>query len=197
MNEQQDSLLSEWLDVARKDWNRIHRMLEYDDAVASALFLQQSLEKYLKAFLIQHGWKLRKIHELDALLDNAVKYNPELEYYRDLCERVSGYYFTDLLKKPQINADEHRFEVFSSESNKSPQRTRIGRIFRDAKSVCIRVIRAIRVLSHIKLANNNGFFIPIFELSFLSDSVKRISAFTSVHLQITSINMDSNAQKAG
>ncbi len=88
-------MTSEWLNIARKDWTRIHLMLENGDADAAALFLQQSIEKYLKAFLLEHGWKLRKIHELDALLDDAVKYKPELEDFRDLCERVSGYYFAE------------------------------------------------------------------------------------------------------
>ncbi len=67
-------------------------MLEKGDAEAAGYFLQQSLEKYLKAFLLQHGWRLRKIHELDALLDDVSKYNSALEHFRDLCERVSGYY---------------------------------------------------------------------------------------------------------
>ena len=40
------SLPSDWMIIARKDWNRIHRMLEYDDAEASAVFRQQALEKY-------------------------------------------------------------------------------------------------------------------------------------------------------
>jgi HEPN domain-containing protein len=70
-------------------------MLEKGDAEASGFFLQQSLEKYLKAFLLQHGWRLRKLHELDALLDDAVKHAPDLENFRDLCERISGYYFAD------------------------------------------------------------------------------------------------------
>lgn len=96
MNEQKDSLSTlEWLKIARKDWTRIHYMLEKKDAEAASFFLQQSLEKYLKAFLLQHGWKLRKIHELDALLDDAVKYDPDLKKFYDLCERVSGYYFAD------------------------------------------------------------------------------------------------------
>jgi HEPN domain-containing protein len=95
MNNPQDSLSSEWLSIARKDWGRIHLMLANGDADAAALFLQQSVEKYLKAFLLEHGWKLRKIHELDALLDHAAKYKPELENFRDFCERVSGYYFAE------------------------------------------------------------------------------------------------------
>lgn len=96
MKEQQDSLLShEWLKIARKDWARIQYMLENVDAEAAGFFLQQSLEKYLKAFLLQHGWSLRKIHELDALLDDAVKYNSELKNFYNLCECVSNYYFTE------------------------------------------------------------------------------------------------------
>lgn len=102
MNKQQDSLPPDWIGIARKDWNRIHRMLEDDDVEAAGLFLQQSLEKYLKAFLLQQGWRLRKIHELDALLDDAAKSNPRLENFRDLCERVSGYYFAD--RYPPLSA---------------------------------------------------------------------------------------------
>lgn len=96
MNERENSLFSsDWIKIAKKDWVRIFHMLEKDDAEAAGFFLQQSLEKYLKAFLLQQGWKLRKIHELDALLHDAVKYNPDLEIFYDLCENVSGYYIAD------------------------------------------------------------------------------------------------------
>lgn len=84
-----------WLKVAKKDWNRMQIMLEKRDAEAAGYFLQQSLEKHLKAFLLKKGWKLKKIHELDALLDDAVRFNPGLEAFRALCERVSGYYFVE------------------------------------------------------------------------------------------------------
>jgi HEPN domain-containing protein len=96
MNEREGPTFpSDWLEIARKDWTRTLHMLDKEDAEAAGFFFQQSLEKYLKAFLLQHGWKLRKIHELDALLDNAAKHNPGLEDFRDLCERVSGYYFAN------------------------------------------------------------------------------------------------------
>lgn len=48
----------------------------------------------MKAFLLEQGWKLKRIHELDSLLDEAIKYKSEIESFKDLCERVSGYYFT-------------------------------------------------------------------------------------------------------
>ncbi len=69
---------SDWLRIALKDWNRTRRMLDDQDAEAAGFFLQQSLERFLKAFLLGQGWKLRKIHELDALLDDAVKLKPDL-----------------------------------------------------------------------------------------------------------------------
>jgi HEPN domain-containing protein len=69
-------------------------MLNEKDAEAAGYFLQQSLEKYLKAFLLQKGWRLKKTHELDALLDEAIKFAPELACFYPLCEQVSGYYFT-------------------------------------------------------------------------------------------------------
>ena len=87
--------IKEWKEIARKDYKRMKRSLRAIDAEAAGFFLQQSLEKYLKAFILKHGWSLRKIHELDTLLDDAAKCNPDLENFRDLCERVSGYYFAD------------------------------------------------------------------------------------------------------
>jgi HEPN domain-containing protein len=86
---------ADWLKVAEKDWDRVKRNLRDDDAEAAGFFLQQSLEKYLKAYLLGKGWKLKKVHELDSLLDFAVKYNSNLETFRSLLERVSGYYFTE------------------------------------------------------------------------------------------------------
>lgn len=96
MREHKDSLLPEdWKRTARKDWNRMKLHLSVGDAEAAGFFLQQSLEKYLKSFLLQHGWQLRKIHALHDLLSDAVVYNPKLEGFRKLCERVSGYYLAD------------------------------------------------------------------------------------------------------
>ena len=89
------SVADEWVQIARKDWQRAQRNLRDRDAEAAGFFLQQSLEKYLKAFLLKQNWRLRKIHELDALLDEAAKFQQHLETYRDLCERVSGYYIAE------------------------------------------------------------------------------------------------------
>jgi len=93
MKGQKNSLYPpDWMKYARKDWRRIFAMLNDNDIEGAAFFIQQALEKYLKAFMLQRGWLLRKIHDLDALLDDATEYNPSLELFRTLCKRVSGYY---------------------------------------------------------------------------------------------------------
>jgi len=70
-------------------------LLKDEDAEGAAFFLQQSMEKYLKAFLLKKNWKLKKMHELDTLLDYAVEFDAGLNIFLDFCERVTGYYFTE------------------------------------------------------------------------------------------------------
>ena len=78
-------------------------MLADGDGEGAALFLQQALEKFLKAFLLQHGWKLRKIHTLQSLLDDAAGFGASLARFRPVCERVSGFYIAE--RYPSLGAD--------------------------------------------------------------------------------------------
>lgn len=83
-----DSTYSEdWQRIARRDWGRVQLAISGDDFELAAFLLQQSLEKYLKAFLLDRGWKLRRVRLLNSLLDAAVEFQGGLETYRDLCER--------------------------------------------------------------------------------------------------------------
>jgi len=81
--------------VARQDWHRIHVMLADGDADGAGLFLQQALEKFLKAYLLARGWKLKKVHTLQSLLDEAAIHDQNLQSFRDLCERVSAFYMVE------------------------------------------------------------------------------------------------------
>ncbi len=87
--------IGDWLKIARTDWERTKRNLRDKDTISAGFFLQQCVEKYLKAFLIKHGWKLKKIHRLDALLDEAIKIMSALSSFYEFCEKVSPYYQAD------------------------------------------------------------------------------------------------------
>jgi HEPN domain-containing protein len=47
-----ENTVREWRELARRDWRRVRTMLEQEDPPAAGFFLQQALEKYLKAYLI-------------------------------------------------------------------------------------------------------------------------------------------------
>lgn len=85
---------SDWVDIAEKDWGRALRLWDEDPELAG-FCLQQAVEKFLKAFLLAHGWELRRIHALDALLDDAVRYDSDLESYRSICQRISAFYLIE------------------------------------------------------------------------------------------------------
>jgi HEPN domain-containing protein len=93
-------LSAEWLAHARRDWTRARLLLREHDPEGAGLHLQQAIEKYLKGWLLDRGWGLRKTHELDRLLDAAEQYDGTLQQYRSLCERVSGYYLVERYPGP-------------------------------------------------------------------------------------------------
>ena len=94
--------VEEWRKYARRDWDRSRRMAEDGDADAAGLVLQQTIETYLKGWLVKQGWPLRKTHELDRLLDAVSGYDSTLLIYRALCERITGYNLIE--RYPQAGA---------------------------------------------------------------------------------------------
>jgi HEPN domain-containing protein len=85
----------DWLKVAEKDWRRMGRALDDRDADESGFWLQQSVEKYLKAYLLSKGWVLRKIHDLEVLLNEAAAYKPAFGRYASACGKKSGYHLRE------------------------------------------------------------------------------------------------------
>ncbi len=85
----------DWLRIARKDWARVEMLLKEDDPALAGFCLQQAVEKFLKAFLLSRGWRLRRIHNLDALLEDALQYNASLETYRAVCQRITAFYIVE------------------------------------------------------------------------------------------------------
>ena len=99
----------EWLKKAAEDLARVARRLDEGDIDDAAFHLQQALEKYLKGFLLSQGWALKKIHDLDALLDDAVTYDRALEDFRPLVQQVTGYYLIE--RYPTIEEGPTKAEV--------------------------------------------------------------------------------------
>jgi len=86
---------NDWLRVAEKDYARVDILLTAHDPEAAGFYLQQALEKFLKAFLLSKGWQLERIHNLQSLLNEAVKYDSSFEQYRAILQRITGFYFIE------------------------------------------------------------------------------------------------------
>jgi HEPN domain-containing protein len=85
---------ADWRAIAEKDWKRAQSLLGEDPELAG-FCLQQAVEKFLKAFLLSKGWQLRRIHNLEALLDEAIKYDDSLEVFRSPCQTITAFYFVE------------------------------------------------------------------------------------------------------
>jgi HEPN domain-containing protein len=85
----------DWLRIAEKDLQRAEHLLEVHDAEAAGFYLQQAIEKFLKAFLLSNGWKLERIHDLEALLNDALAYDSSLDEFRSACQKITAFYFVE------------------------------------------------------------------------------------------------------
>lgn len=86
---------ADWLRLAERDWKRVERLLDEHDPELAGFCLQQAVEKFLKAFLLARGWQLRRIHDLEALLDDAVTHDASLEDCRAVCQKITPFYFVE------------------------------------------------------------------------------------------------------
>ena len=86
---------ADWLRIAEKDLQRAERLVELHDAEAAGFYLQQAVEKFLKAFLLARGWKLERIHDLEALLNDTLAYDPSLDEFRSACQKITAFYFVE------------------------------------------------------------------------------------------------------
>jgi HEPN domain-containing protein len=86
---------SDWFRIGQRDLDRARRLLAFDDAEAAAFYCQQAVEKYLKGYLLARSWRLRRIHDLEALLNDAVKRDPGFEQFRESCRKMTQYYIED------------------------------------------------------------------------------------------------------
>ena len=60
-----------WLAWAEEDLFRVNILMGYSDVRGCMSHLQQASEKYLKGKLIENGWRLKRLHNIETLLSEA------------------------------------------------------------------------------------------------------------------------------
>ena len=88
--------VQEWFERGRHDIETAQLLFDergYTDSIA--YHIQQAIEKYLKGYLVLHGKKPPKIHELDTLLNHILSFDDNFNGFLELCEKASLYYIED------------------------------------------------------------------------------------------------------
>jgi HEPN domain-containing protein len=85
----------DWFRIGEKDLQRTRILLRAGDLEGAGFNLQQALEKYLKGFLLGKGWSLRRIHDLEILLNETIKLDPSFEIFRSPCQKITQYYLEE------------------------------------------------------------------------------------------------------
>ena len=73
-----------WYELARRDLDKARRDLAQGDLPYAAMLFQQAGEKACKGWLIAHGWKLIKTHDLVFLLDEIHARGLDLRWFAPL-----------------------------------------------------------------------------------------------------------------
>jgi HEPN domain-containing protein len=83
---------AEWIEKAEGDFRTAQRekgTAEYPNYDATCFHAQQSAEKYLKARLIEAGKDFPKTHDLSAILNLVLPFEPLWEAFREELERLT------------------------------------------------------------------------------------------------------------
>lgn len=91
-----DKVVKEWFERGASELEVAKVILSYEEYLDAALFhIHQSVEKYLKGYLISKGWELRKLHDLETLITKAIGFDIGFQKYLDFGRKLTAFYYED------------------------------------------------------------------------------------------------------
>jgi HEPN domain-containing protein len=88
--------VKEWIERGAHDLEAAQLLLDREAHADIVLFhIHQAVEKHLKGFLIHHGWELKKIHDLETLITEAIDFDSSFEEYLDAGRKLTAFYYTE------------------------------------------------------------------------------------------------------
>jgi len=84
-----------WYQLARRDLDKAGRDLAQGDLSYAAISFQQAAEKACKGWLIAHGWKLIRTHDVVFLLDEIKARSLDLSWFAPSAALLSKEFFQE------------------------------------------------------------------------------------------------------
>ncbi len=93
MRETDSTLPQDWFAQGDQDLKAAEILLDQGGPLPVVAFhIQQAVEKYLKGFLLSTNWTLRRVHDLELLLQEAIARDADFAPFLFFCQRVTEYY---------------------------------------------------------------------------------------------------------
>ena len=103
-------IVQEWVDKGNSDFIAAKTLaLKEGLENQTGFHCQQAIEKWLKAYLIEHDEEIRKIHDLTALVIDCEKYDPAFQEIESLVEGISD--FAVEFRYPGMNATLKKYRM--------------------------------------------------------------------------------------
>jgi len=84
---------SDWYAQGDMDIHAAEILLAQDGPLPVIAFhIQQAIEKYLKGWLLSTGWTLRRTHEVEVLVQEAIARDANFAPFLAPCQRITEYY---------------------------------------------------------------------------------------------------------
>jgi len=89
----ESTLPEDWFAQGDLDMQAAEMLLTQDGPLPIVAFhLQQTIEKYLKGFLLSVGWSLRRIHDLEVLIQETITHDTDFTPFLAACQEITEYY---------------------------------------------------------------------------------------------------------
>ena len=89
----ESTLLADWVAHGDQDFEAANILLTANGPLSIVAFLlQQAIEKYLKGYLLAQGWALRRIHDLEILIQEAIARDTNFMPFLAACQQITEYY---------------------------------------------------------------------------------------------------------
>ena len=80
----------DWLLLAKERLEKADALFNQFGASYSGVeLLQESVERYLKGYLVGKGWKLERIRDLNRLLEAAMSFDPQFAQFAELAHSLT------------------------------------------------------------------------------------------------------------
>ncbi len=95
MRREESRYPDDWFRIGDKEFKRAQYLLNGGDLEGAGFYIQQTVEKYLKGYLLSKEWNLKRIHDLETLINEAIRYDTSFEEFRGPCQKMTQYYVED------------------------------------------------------------------------------------------------------